>query len=103
MTLEEHRIGLLKRITECAGAQVVRDLIAEADLLLVCCHLQPSTLHKFWTELRADLDVLQEELVYVRDSERRALRGSIIAAALVATTGLVNKLADPVGESAGNS
>lgn len=103
MTLEEHRIQLLKRISECPGAGVARDLIVEADLLLVCCDLEPSTLHKFWQELRADLDVLQEELMYVRDREVRALRGSVIAAAQVAAAGLVNKFADTSRQAAGKS
>ena len=100
MTLEEHRIQLLKRITESAGPQVARDLVAEGHTMLVCCQLQTGTLRKFWEELRADLDVLQEELVYVRDHDLRALRGSIIAAAKVAATGLVNELAETLRKSA---
>jgi hypothetical protein len=103
MTLEEHRIELLKRILECAGPQIARDLIVEAHEMLICCGLQKGTLHKFWAELRADLDVMQEELIYVRDPGNRALRGSVMAAAQVATTGLMNALAEASLQSAGKS
>ena len=100
MTFEEHRIQFLKRITDCAGPQIARELIAQEDLLLEGCRLQPSTLHGFWKDLRADLDVLQEELAYVSDHEARVQRGAVIAAALVAATGLVNKFAEVSAESA---
>jgi hypothetical protein len=103
MTLEEHRIQLLTRIADCAGAPSARDLIREAHLLLVCCDLQPRTLRQFWEELRADLDVLQEELLYVRDREIQALRGVVIAAARVAATGLVNELSGTASGAANES
>jgi len=92
MTLEEHRLQLLERIAACAGAAAARDLICDAHFMLVCCDLQPSTLRQFWEELRAALDMLQEELIYVSDRESKTLRGSVIAAARVAATGLVNEL-----------
>ena len=61
--------------------------------MLVCCDLQPFTLRLFWEELRADLrKMLHEDLTYVSDHDIRLLRGSIIAAARVAATGLVNQL-----------
>jgi hypothetical protein len=91
MTLEEHRIQLLKQITGCPGASAVRELIQEAHLMLVCFDLQPFTLRQFWVELRGALDPLQEELMYIRDHETRVLRGSVITAARVAVTGLVNE------------
>ena len=94
MTLEEHRIQLLKQISECAAASTARDLIGEAHLMLVCCELHPRTLRQYWEDLREALDVLQEELVYVRDRDTRVLRDSVIAAARVASTGLVNELAE---------
>jgi hypothetical protein len=92
MTLEEHRIQLLKQIAGCTGAAAARDLIQEAHLMLVCFDLQPCTLRQFWVELRAELDPLQEELLYLSDHETRLLRGSVITAARVAATGLVNEL-----------
>ena len=92
MTLEEHRLQLLERIAGCSGAAAARELVREAHFMLVCCDLQPSTLRQFWEELRAALDMLQEELIYVSDRESKTLRGAVLAAARVAATGLVNDL-----------
>ena len=68
------------------------ELVTEAHLILSQSQLTVRTLEMFWSQLRADLDVLTEELMHASDSAGRAARGSILAAAQNAVTLHQNEL-----------
>jgi hypothetical protein len=102
MTLEDYRIQLVKRIVECAGPHVVRDLVTEAHEMLIAFQLQPGTVGKFWRELRADLEVIYEEILYIHEPAARALRGAVITAAQVALTPYQNEVDETVLGAAGS-
>jgi hypothetical protein len=94
MTLDEYRLQMLQRIRDCDFPDGARDLIAEARLFLAQCRLNETTLRAFWSNLRADLEVLSEDLVGVPERSGRSQRGAVLAAAQVAIVQLQNELAD---------
>jgi hypothetical protein len=92
MTLDEYRLQMLQRIRDCSFPDRARDLIAEARQFLAQSRLNEPTLRALWSNLRADLEVLSEDLIDVAERSGRSQRGAILAAAHVAIVQLQNEL-----------
>jgi hypothetical protein len=80
MTLDEYRLQTLRQIRDCVSPANGVELVADAHLVLSQSHLTVRTLQMFWSQLRADLDVLSEELMHTAESAERAARSGILAA-----------------------
>ena len=92
MTLDEYRLQIVQQIRDCASPVRGVELVTEAHLILSQSQLTVRTLQMFWSQLRADLDVLTEELMHTPDSVARTVRGSILTAAQNAVTLHQNEL-----------
>ena len=81
MTLEEYRLQVLQQVRDCVGTAKAVELVTEVHLILSQSQLTARTLETFWSQLRADLDVLTEELMHTLEGADRTARGSILTAA----------------------
>ena len=86
MTLDKYRLQILQQIRDCVSPAKAVELVAEAHVVLSQSQLTARTLQMFWSQLRADLDVLTEERMDAAESAGRAARGGILAAAQNAVT-----------------
>jgi hypothetical protein len=80
MTLEEYRLRLLERIKACSGPERVGDLLSEVQMMLAQASLSVDSIKNFWSSLKDNLEILEEELPSL-SSDARSQRAAIITAA----------------------
>ena len=81
MTLDEYRGTLIVRLRACRDAAAARDLLAEANLVLINSQINPLTQDRFWETLEEELDVLSEDAKSLNDPKTVAVLGTVVAAA----------------------
>ena len=80
MTLEEYRAYIVEKLTACKDPALVRDVLAEAEVMFAATRVTPSAQDTFWHGIRTDLEGVRLQSLQLDQSAGDRLR-SVIAAA----------------------
>jgi hypothetical protein len=81
VSLEDYRIQVIEQLKAASGAARVRDLLAEADMVLASARLSATAQRSFWESLDSDLVDLAEGSKGVLGKEAAAALSTVITAA----------------------
>jgi hypothetical protein len=81
VTLDEYRLALIERLRACQDTAAVRQLLAEADLMLANGGLTRLTHDRFWETVEDDLRGVEEEAKSLPDRKNGEALAAIVVAA----------------------
>jgi len=81
MMLDEYRVKVIERLKGCRDSVVARNILAEADIVLMNGQLTRLTQDKFWETLYEDLEALGEEAKFMTDRAGAVTLSTVIVAA----------------------
>jgi hypothetical protein len=94
MTLDEFRAYIVAKLRGCSDPALVRDVLAEAEMMLAATQVPPRAQDTFWHDIRTDLEGVRLQSLQLDRSAGDLLR-SVIAAARMGIAHYQRLLANP--------
>jgi hypothetical protein len=98
MTLDEYRDYIVEKLVACKDAALVRDVLAEAEVMLAATQVPPRAQDTFWHDIRTELEGVRLRSLQL-DQKAGDLLRSVIAAARIGIAHYQRLLASPTADN----